>query len=211
MAKVDSKSDINEEVRKGSNKVANLVSENVKARSKDSRTCRIQIKNLSRTPLTKPVPYPHCCRSVGNAPPIEIRPQGEGTVDFSKPRLMPMGCSGLLSYMFGRCTRIVIMFRNPMIQLSQASKSSAAIAVLDSTQRVDGDLYKDMSYIWDPDTKNSHCSHFVRKRASEGHGEIMLDNTTIKFVMTQDTHAVLSVELHHGGSHSSLRGRNSVV
>lgn len=211
MAKVDSSSDDVLVAKRGSGKVAKLISDNVQAQSRDSRTCRVEIKNFSRSPLTKPVPYPHCCRTVGNAPPIEIKAKEVGSVNFSKPRLRPMGCSGLLSYMFGRNTRIVIMFKNPMIQFSQNSKSAAAIAVLPSSKSVDGDLYKDMSYIWDPTTRKCPVGKFVKKRAAEGQGELMLDDITIKFVMTQDTNAVLSVELHHGGSKSSLSGRHSRV
>lgn len=207
-ANTDSAGNEADEAKKGSAKVAQLVSRNIEEKAKDARTCRINIKNFSKTPLTKPKPYTHCCRTIGDAPPMEIKSQGEGSVNFSKPRLMPLGCSGLLSYMFGRNSKIVILFRNPMIQLSKNSKSTVAVAVVSANQNVNEDLYKDMSYAWDHGSagprKYRPIGPFVKQRAADGQGELMLDDTTIKFVMTQDTNAVLSIELHQGGKRTSL-------
>jgi len=193
------------ESREGAAKVATLVKKNIAESVQDARTCKIIVRNESKLPLSNPLPFPMCCRSVGDPPPLDISPNGgEGCANFSKPRWKPFGCSGLLSYKVGKKKRLVIMFRNPMVQLTQKSKSTAAVVILSKNRDVDEDLYKDMAFNWGQSPVNRPGNYrplppFKKQIAAAGEAELFGDdNISIKFYMTQDTNAVLTVKILPG-------------
>lgn len=196
------------ENREGAQRVANLIKKNIDDSPKDARTCKIIIRNESKYVLTDPSPFPMCCRSVGDPPPHEIiAKNGDGCAIFSKPRWMPFGCCGLLSYKVGSKKRLVIMFRNPMIQLTQKSKSSAAVVMVGEEHTVNEDLYRDMAFNWERSSyyrpgRYTPAPQFKKQIAAHGEAELFLDDVKIKFYMTQDTNAVLTVTLLPGRKES---------
>ena len=189
--------------REGARRVANLVTRNIEDSPQDARTCKIIIRNESKFPLSKPLPFPICCRSVGDTPPLDIQPNSEGSVNFSKPRWKPFGCCGLMTYLFGTKKRLVILFRNPMVQLMNKSKSTAAVAVVSKDHTIDADLYKNMAFNWDrSDYGHKPGSYdpipdYKKQFAADGEAQLSVDNAQIKFYMTQDTNAILTVKLRN--------------
>ena len=189
--------------REGAQRVASLVARNIEDSPQDARTCKIIIRNDSKFQLSSPLPFPMCCRSVGDPPPLDIPPSSEGSMNFSKPRWKPFGCSGLMSYKVGRKQRLVIMFRNPMFQLTQKSKSTAAVVMVSKSETIGADLYKDMAFNWDRSSYHKPGAYrpkpqYRKQIAADGQAELLLDDIHIKFYMTQDTNATLKVELLPG-------------
>ena len=200
--------------REGAQRVAELVKKNIDS-PQEARTCKLVIQNNSKFQMSNPMAFPMCCRSVGDPPP-HIRPNGEDSMIFSKPRWKPLGCSGLMSYLVETepPQRLVILFRNPMLQFTRRSKSASAVLTVSANAAIDEDLYKDMAFNWDRHSSNYHKQEFQPKLgkkqiAADGEAELWMNDILVKFYMTQDTNANLTVKLLPGRRVSKPRACRS--